>query len=445
MTRTVDATPFRRTLVLMTASSFLVPAAGVLTSPMLAQALGVTGRGELAAALAPSALVVAVATLGLPEALTYYVAKHPQITRQALACSILLTACTGVLCLIGSVVTLPFLSTGDAGLGKLIVLATALSIPALVVGVLRGAASGRQMWTAVAVERLINTMLRVALFGILLVLGHLTVLTAVLVSSLAPLCAGAVYWRVWATPRDLEGSEPFMGNLRRALTSFGCRMWLGAVASMLVARVAPLLVAPLSNLYELGLYTVATTISDVPLIVALAVRDALYGINSRTNDARQITTTSRMAVLIGAIGCAAIGGTLPLWLGGVFGEEFREATVSTWMLMFSALLCIPGLMAAAGLSAWGRPGLRSLGLAVTLVANASALIVLVPRMGAIGAAWTSIISNVVMTSFMCVAASRVMKVPAADFLLIRPQDIARVYREVRAVAARLRRRRTDQV
>ena len=148
-------------------------------------------------------------------------------------------------------------------------------------------------------------------------------------------------------------------------------MWLGAVASMLIARVAQLLVAPLSNLYELGLYTVASTISDVPLIVALAVRDALYGINSKSNDARQITTTSRTTVLMGAIGCAALGGTMPLWLGAVFGDDFRGATVPTWMLMFSALLCIPGLMAAAGLSAWGRPGVRSLGLALTLVANAS--------------------------------------------------------------------------
>ena len=187
MIRTVDANPFRRTLLLVTASSFLTPAAGVLTSPMLAQALGVAGRGGWPAALAPSALAVAVATLGLPEALTYYVAKHPQITRQALAWSTVLTSSMGVLCLVGSVATLPFLSTGNAGLGRLIVLATALAIPALVVGVFRGAASGRQMWTAVAVERLVNTTLRVALFGILLMLGHLTVLTAVLVSSLTNL------------------------------------------------------------------------------------------------------------------------------------------------------------------------------------------------------------------------------------------------------------------
>ena len=67
-------------------------------------------------------------------------------------------------------------------------------------------------------------------------------------------------------------------------------------------------------------------------------------------------------------------------------------------------------------------------------------------MGAIGASWTSIISNVVMTTFMCVAASRVMRVPVRDFVLVRPDDVARIYREVRILTVRiLRRRRADQV
>ena len=147
-----------------------------------------------------------------------------------------------------------------------------------------------------------------------------------------------------------------------------------------------------------------------------------------------------MTVLVGGVGCLVLGGTLPLWLKIVFGRDFGGAAVPTWMLMFSAILCIPGLMAAAGLSAWGRPGLRSIGLAVTLVANASALVLLVPPLGAIGASWTSIISNVVMSSFMCIAASRVMKVPAGDFLLVRPADVALVYRETVALVQRYVRR-----
>jgi O-antigen/teichoic acid export membrane protein len=42
---------------------------------LLAKSLGVTGRGEVAAATAPLMFGVALLTLGLPETLTYFVAR----------------------------------------------------------------------------------------------------------------------------------------------------------------------------------------------------------------------------------------------------------------------------------------------------------------------------------------------------------------------------------
>jgi O-antigen/teichoic acid export membrane protein len=424
----------------MTVSSFLVPAAGVLTQPILAHALGTSGRGELAAALAPAALALAVATFGLPEALTYYLAKHPRITRPALLWATLISVGLGGLCLVATIAAVPFLSTGDAVLGNLIVLGMALTVPALAVGVLRGAASGRQMWTTIAIERLVNTSLRIVAFVSLWLLGELTVLAAVLVSTLSPIVAGVVYWRLLVQPPHDDTEQPLAGGTMRPLLSFGSRMWLGAVASMLLARIGQIIMAPLSSVEDLGLYSVAITISDLPLIVALAIRDTLYGVNSKTNDAAGITTTTRLTILVGFLGCAVLGGTLPWWIGPVFGAEFGAATVPTQMLMVSAMICIPGLMAAAGISAWGRPGLRSMGLGITLVANVSVFVLLVPPLGVIGACWTSILSNVVMTGFMVVVASRVMGVPVHDFLLVQRSDVALASREVARLVRRMHRR-----
>ena len=413
----------------MTASSFLAPAAGVLTQPILAQALGVDGRGELAAALAPAILAVSVATLGLPDALTFYLAKHPSITRRAMLGTTVVTVGIGVLCLLVTVGALPFLSTGDTTLGNLILLAMALTVPALVIGVLRGAATGRQMWNEIAWERVLNMVLRIGAFVVLLVIGQLTVMTAVLVSCLSPIIAGLAYWRLLLKPPYDEEEVPLPDGMVRTLLSFGSRVWFGAVASMLLARIGQILMAPLSSVAELGLYSVASTISDLPLIVAIAIQGTLYGVNSKSNDAAKLTATTRLTLLVGFAGCAVLGATVPFWIGPLFGSEFTAATVPTLMLMFSALICIPGLMAATGVSAWGRPGLRSVGLGITLVANVIAFVLLVPPLGVIGASWTSIISNVVLTTYMVVAASRVMKVPAGDFVLVRRSDVALLRRE----------------
>jgi O-antigen/teichoic acid export membrane protein len=226
------------------------------------------------------------------------------------------------------------------------------------------------------------------------------------------------------------------------IVSYGNRVWLGSVASMLISRLAQLLMAPLSTVEDLGLYTVATTVSDVPLILALAVAGALFGVNSAVRDATQIALTSRLTLLVSLAGCGVLAAASPLLIAPVFGPEFDAAVVPTLMLLFSAVLCVPGLMAATGLGAWGRPGLRSLGLAVTLAANLAVFVLLVPRTGVIGACWTSIVSNVVMTGYMVGVASRVMGVPVRDFVLVRGKDVARVWHEAVSLVARVRRRST---
>jgi O-antigen/teichoic acid export membrane protein len=435
----------------MTASSLLVPTAGVLTQPILAQALGVEGRGALAAAVAPAVLAISVATLGLPDALVYYLAKRPELTRLALLWAGLLSVALGMLCLLATVVALPFLSGGNAELGRLIVLGMALTVPALLVGVLRGAATGRQLWSSVAMERLTNTTLRVVAFVVLWVLGELSVLAAVLVSTLSPLVCGVVYWRLLLRPPIDEPKAPadpaddpdlarLADGIARPLVSYGSRVWLGSVAEMLLSRMGQILMTPLAGVVELGLFSVATTIADLPLILAIAIQGTLFGVNSKTRDAGKLQTTTRLTVLVTLTGCVVLGGTLPFWIEPLFGHEFRAATVPTLMLMLSAIICIPGLMAAIGLSAWGRPGLRSAGLAVTLAVNLIILLVLVPPFGAVGACWASIASNVVMSTYMIVTASRVMGVRRRDFVFVRAADVGLAWREGLRLLAELRSR-----
>jgi O-antigen/teichoic acid export membrane protein len=447
----------------MTATSFLVPAAGLVTAPLLARALSADGRGELAAAIAPAGLMLAAATLGLPDALTYHLAKRPRSTRPALAWASLITVGLGLVCLLGTFLAISFLSAGDDSLGRLILLATALTVPALLVNVFRGAATGRQMWTAVAVERVIITTMRVVGFGLLFVTDDLTVLAGVLVNTVTPIVAGVVYWpllRRWREPNEVGNeaiaepdavgkdgtAEPDAeaadgrGTLQ-LIVRFGSKVWLGSVASMLISRASQLLMTPLSSVEDLGLYTVASTVSDLPLIVALAIQGALFGVNSKDRDAAQVTGTARLTIFVAFVGCVVLGASLPFWIVPLFGSGFRSATIPSLMLLVSALICIPGLMAGTGLSAWGRPGLRSVGLAVTLVANVAAFVLLVPLFGVFGAAWTSIISNVVLATFMVLAARRVMGVPARHFFVVRRSDVSRAWLEGLRVLSYLRLRR----
>ena len=426
-------------MFLMTGSSALLPIVGLASAPILSHGLGITGRGIVSAAGAPNTLLVGVATLGLPEALTFFLAKQPQMTRRALARSTLYGVIFGVVCFALVWAALPFLSAGSASLASLILISTALAIPQLVVNLLRGAASGRQMWGAVAIEKLTSPVARLIALLVLLVVGQLTVLNAVLVISIGSTIGGLAYVRLFTRPTTGPVDGPITGSLSRSLLGFGGRIWLGAVASVLLARVGQLLFAPLSNVHELGLFVVGVTISDVPLIIALAIRDALYGVNSRATDAGQLMATTRATLLIAAGGCLVLGATLPLWIGFLFGVSFVAAIVPTWVLMLSAVSSIPGYLAASGLAAWGRPGLRSVGLTITLFVNIGMFVVLVPPFGAVGAGLAGLVGGLFSSTFMVMAAARLMEASPLDFVVPRQGDVARIVREGRGLLARLRR------
>lgn len=460
-------TTYRQAVVLMTATSFLVPAVGLVTAPILAHALSLQGRGQLAAAVAPAGLMLAVATLGLPDAMTFFVAKEPQLTRRALMWASPITFGLGVACVVAVIAVLPFLRSGDLHLGRLILLAAGLTVPALVIGVVRGAAIGNQMWRAVAAERLTLTMGRLIALVSLYAAGRLTVTNAVLVNVLLPIVAGAVYLAPWPSsyranaklgtteetytetayksdaapmvPVDLDDNSPseiadfHLGTV----LSFATRIWFGSVASMLLDRLAPLLMVPLSSVSDLGTYTVANNVSDLPLLVALAISGALYGVNSKSRNVDQVTSTSRLSLLACVFGFAILAVTVRFWIGPLFGDEYKGATNPILLLTASSLICIPGLMAGSGLATWGRPGLRSLGLLVTLVVDIILFITLVPRYGVYGACWTSVACSFVLSSITTVFFSRVAGVSATEFFFIRGSDVRRVLGEGRRACRQL--------
>lgn len=425
---------------MMTATSMLVPLGGLVTAPVLAQGLGPDGRGEMAAILAPGSLMLGFAALGLPHALTYFVAKRPSITRRALTWASFATASVAALCVLPIWWALPFLSAGDEDLARLILLASIWNIPALVVGVMRGAAAGRQMWGTIAWERIVLTTLRVVTLFALLIADRLTVESAVVVTVGMPIVSGLVYVRLFARP--LQGHDQPTDDTRvvAPLFRYGSAVWFGSIASMTIGRLASLLMLPLSDAEALGLYTVATTIADVPVIMAVSIQSTLFGVSSKSTDPGRVTLTARLTLIFGLLGCLVLGGTLPLWIGPLFGEDFVAATVPTLMLLVSALVLVPGLMASSGLGAWGRPAMRSIAEVASLVVRVGSFVLLVPAFGVYGAAWSALIGTVVLTTVSVTIASRVMGVRRRDFLLPHRGDVIRAWSEVSMLARRVLRR-----
>lgn len=432
---------YRRAMILMTASSMSVPVFGLLSAPLLAHILGVAGRGATAAAVAPNLLVVGVATLGMNDAVTFFVARRPLAARAALARAGVLVGLAGVAGVAIVLAAAPYLAAGDGALARLIVIASILAIPALVVSVFRGAATGLQMWVSVAIERASGSFLRLVLLVVLASTSSLDVQAAVLVTAITPLVGVMVYWRLLRRPSigATEVSRSSVSSLE--LLAYGSKTWLGSVAVMVTGRLSQLLVTPLSDVRQLGLLVVAITISDVPYMFSTTIRDVVFGVGSGDSDPARLARTSRLATLIAFSGSLVLGVTLPWWIGLVFGGGFTAAIVPTWILLASSTIVMPGLIAGAALAAAERPGLRSLTLVLTLVVNFVGLVVLVPVIGAVGAASAALVANLVLTVLGLALQRRLLGTRVMSMLPHRRSDILDLVTESTRLLGRLRRGR----
>ncbi len=430
----------RRNVVVTVAGNSAPPLAALATAPILAHALGVDGRGQVAAGVAPLMLFSALASLGLPEAVTYEVARHGRVgvTRRAVA----LTALAGAaaLGLIGWAT--PWLSTGDPGLATLIWMASAALLPALVLGVVRGHAAGRHRWPLIAGERVLASAVRAGGIAGLAVGGALTPTSATAVLALAPLVGGTVYLRLLTTrraPRVLIGDATDDRSPTRRLLGYGGRVWIGSLAGVLIMRLDQFLLAPLSAVYELGLYAVAVAVSEIPLVVTGAVRDVLFAAESAHRDDARLARVARTTGVVTLSAGLMTAALTPVGLPLLFGQDFEGAVGVTLVLLLGSVVGTAGSIAGAGLAGRGRPGLRSTSLAAAASVNLLLLVALAPVLGALGAAWATVAGNVVSSGMNLLFMRSRFGTPIKSYIGIRRGDLAVLLRmgvEVRKVGRR---------
>lgn len=434
---TPAATSYRRGVVMVAAASSIAPIVGLVASPLLSHHLGVSGRGALAAALAPTLMLIEVVHLGMPDAVAYFVAKYPAFRRKAVLLAALMSLPVVVLGVVAVLLASPFLASGYEGLSSLINLAALSVLPMVFIGFLRGAAVGAQRWTLTASERVLNPVLRMVGLVVCAVAGILDLRNALLVMIVAPLIAGMLY-----LPLLRQSGRAPIAELdapsARMLLSFGARSWVGGLATMLMARLPELLIAPLSNFDELGLFVVCLTISGVPFVVVSAIAQVVFGSNAaERNDDRLLGTSSVSFVMAAGISLV-LAATVPWWIEPVFGRGFQAAVVPTWIGLLSSVVLVPAMIAGSGIMAAGRPGRRSIALLAALVCYTVLLLVMVPSTGAVGAALADLVGNLVVGGYCIRVCQRELGMSPWRFFIPGRHDLLRLWE---AAAALVRRRR----
>jgi O-antigen/teichoic acid export membrane protein len=416
----------------------LPPATVLVAAPLLARVLGVEGRGETAAAVAPFLLAVTCATVGVPEAVTYFAARRPHLARTIFRRGARLVTLGGVLSTALVIALAPLLSGGSSTMQRLITIAALPIVPTLLLMTLRARAMAAQRFAQVARDRATGAVLTLGALVAFTAAGSLTPTAAVVIMTCGPLTGAVAHARPRAPAPEEAPGEP--GVSRAVFLRFGVSAWAGAVTGIALLRLDQVILVPLSTTAELGIYAVAVTIGEAPLILNAAIRDVMFARESTEPSAARLTTAARVSGALVTGAAAALAALSPWLLPVLFGEAFRPAVGPALVMLAGIALSAAGSVAGSGLTGRGRPGLRSACLAVACAVNVVLLILLAPPLGALGAAIATAVGGVVASNAAIVLVCRLEGLRWRDFAGIRAGDLRIIRRDLTSVAGAVGRR-----
>ncbi len=373
-------------------SQILSGVTGVLT----ARWLGPEGKGLVAGATSWAQMLAWLAGLGVAAATQVRVARVPEADRRvvgaALGNGLLYSLLAGA-----TVVALTFVPLQHAldDLGQDSAATVAVALLPLPLAVLSSALSLLQLGLG-----------RSARYATAMITGPAVTLLVVLavqgIANLTPVALAACYIPgVLLSLAVSAGRLPWNGA-RLELPSFradlrlGVRMWLPGMVMLVNFRLDLLVMATFLAARDIGIYSTATNL----MLPVIALPSAMFHLaavataRADVSSGRKATVASlrRDATVAFAAAAAAgvvVAGTAPLVLPRMLGPAYEGVVPLVWILLLGYLGRAVSGVIAAGANGLGLPrvGLRAEGAG--LVVTLALLPLLLPTLGATGAAVTS--------------------------------------------------------
>ena len=422
------------------------------TDIALARLLGPSAKGRFALVLLYSQLAALIVGWGMEQAIAVVAGRDRATARQGMANALIWTAVVGGFATIVSVWLYGVPAPGPPN-GPLATLIPNLSGAQFVFAAV---ALPGELFFSIGLFALLGrklvvsySLIRVARRGVLLVMivamaaiARLSLDVALALNLIAlVVTAGLILWV--AARDDVLGFRPSAPLLAEELR-FGTRSLPGSLAERLQFRGDAFLINLILGVRQTGIYSVTSGLAETLWYVPNAMGTVMF---SRAVDpkadagriAAVLTRTTLAVALVTAIPAFVFG---PRLVRFIYGTQFTDAGVALRLIL-------PGIVAysvVAVLSRYitgrGRPGTGTLILVAGLFVNIAVNLVLIPTYGISGAAAASSISYFLTAGLTLTVFHRLSGRGWVETLVIRRSDLVALGGALRAVAARLRGRRT---
>lgn len=404
----------RSTTFITAGSSLFVYGLSLLTGPILGRSLGPSGRGDLAAVMVPAQLLGFALLLGLPYSSIYWARKHPhrQLVSVSWMTSVVLVAIIGAasfwwvppLLANHSPTTVPWL--------QVFVFMCLVYVPCTTALELFRTRSGL---VAFNVFRSMPLVLNAVFLITLFLLGKVTLVTALASQLTAQVLSYiGIAFASRGTIIPTRVPRPVIVDQ----LSYASRVWLGEIASLAISRIDQLLLIGMVATADLGHYAVSATAAQATTPAATAIIFTVFPkIRHAHSSEEGWAATVRAARIAGvvAFGIASVTAILaPFVIPWLWGADFRESIAPLLVLLPGQVFADVGMVLTTHLQAIGRPATGSRALAVSAVVAVVGILVLVPRIGILGAALSTTVSQLCLFLYVVIAGWRTRREPVLD-------------------------------
>jgi O-antigen/teichoic acid export membrane protein len=386
-------------LVKMAAGNVVGPATAIVVSPVLARSLGVDGRGVYAALTMPILMLGIVGTFGVQDGLAYAVAQRGLSPRRAFRYlwSTLPLASAATMAAAAAIGFLLFHNEPGGVLRSFLILTLALPLQ-IAYNMAIGIATGSADVSGVNGARIAPTIVRAVVVVTLCLTITISALVAAAVLILSA-SIGLTWVLIGCRHRDAPEVDAELAFPRVAMVKFSVTAFPGVLAGVSTARLDQIIGLPLIGAKQLGLYAVAVSLAEFPMVFGTAARSALLGMRAEAiigTEGQQLIRRVTGAV---AVGAAVMG--LATWrlVPIVFGREFSGVVIPALILLGATVIYTVANCLSAALLALGNPSGQSRALLIGAVVSVGSLVGL-RSYGATGASIASAIGYVV-TAGMC--------------------------------------------
>ena len=366
----------------------LGPVLGLISGPILARSLGAEGRGQFAAIMQPISVAAAIASIGIPTAVAYFIAQSYD-RRKTLYIGMIVCLPTALATYLGMVWYATVVSQSQGiNISLLWALWTAVILSAFV-QIIRAYWQGIGGWRRLDWERAAFACLRfIAVCGVAAA-GVAVAGPYAVASLLAFVVAAAVLYIPRKELSISTGKIPRVGSIVKYSSSAS----LGTVAIVASSRLDQVALPAATSPTELGYYAVAVTVAEVPIVFgALAARNILQSAASGAGIRRSLMEV-RAYLAVGVAGCVFAAGLSPILIPIIFGNDFRDSVASVQVLAISSIYSILAMSAISLVSGLGYPFLSSIIPLAGAIVTVALFVAFWQSMSSLTAAKISLISQ----------------------------------------------------